>query len=279
MADALRAEMLKLYKRPAMRVLVGLALVDTVFFVYFLGYGYYLQVRSGVVTSTASLPMILGGLLTNQVVRAVLSQSGDFVTIGLILGALVAGSEYGWGTLKTELAQGPSRLGVYLGQLLALATLLIILIPALFFLALAASVIVGALQHTPLTWPQGWQIPAGMAAAFLFLAMPSALGFMLTTMLRSSALGIGAGMAWLFVIEQALQIFGYGAPVLTTIVNWLPRANADSLAASFGQWSASIEVPPKIAHGSVAHFVAVLIAYIIAFVAIGALAFRRHDVV
>ena len=37
----------------------------------------------------------------------------------LVLGVLAVGGEYGWGTWKTVLTQGPSRLTVYGGKLFA----------------------------------------------------------------------------------------------------------------------------------------------------------------
>src|SRR5438046_2240179 len=41
--------------------------------------------------------------------------------LALVLGALVTGSEYGWGTVKVQLTQRPSRAAMMTGQALALA--------------------------------------------------------------------------------------------------------------------------------------------------------------
>lgn len=278
---AFRAEALKLRRRPAIWILLGVAVLMLVVYLYAGFYAKYLQEVAGVMLPDVEPQFVLQGLLPDQAVQALLwppAQTWDIYAIGLVMGALVAGSEYGWGTLKTGAAQGPSRLALYLGQLLALAALLAILVPVLVALALGASLIVAALQQQSVGWPSGAQLLAGMGAAFLLFAMPATLGMMLATLLRNAPLGIGAGMAWLFLVEEGLQFFDSSSPSLTAIVDWLPRANADSLAAAFGPWAASLAPPQQPAHGDAVHFVAALIVYTIAFSAVGAIRFRRRDV-
>jgi len=276
-----RAETLKLRRRPAIWIVLGVAVLLLVVYLYAGFYVKYLQEVAGVMLPDVEPQFVLQGLLPDQVVQALLwppAQTWDIYAIGLVLGALVAGSEYGWGTLKMEAAQGPSRLALYLGQLLALAALLVILVPLLFALALGASLIVAALQQQSVGWLSAGQLLAGMGAAFLLFAMPATLGMMFATLLCSAPLGIGAGMAWLFLIEEGLQIFDSSSPVLIAVVDWLPRANADSLAALFGAWAASQAPPPHPAQGDAVHVVAALVVYIIAFSAVGTVVFRHRDV-
>ncbi len=233
MGAAVRSEVLKLRKRPAPWVICALAIIDVPFFVYFLGYGYYVQVQAGVVTSTVAPDVLLRSLLTDQVVRALLNGSGNFLTCGVILGALVAGSEYGWGTLKTALTAGRPQLAVYGAQLLVLAVLLAALVPALFLTTAGTSLLIAALQHRPIQWPPLEQILGALGDAYLILAMATVLGVMLATLSRSATVGIGLGLALFYVVSPSLGLF-FSSSAIQGVIDWLPDDNAASLTTLFG---------------------------------------------
>lgn len=279
--DTVRAELLKLRKRPASWVLGVIAGYVLVVELYLGTSAQFVQERALQVDNQVPPLFILQGLQPDQVVQALLSQSLQrwvFYAVGLVLGALVAGSEYSWGTLKTEMAQGPSRLRLYTGQVLAVLILLAILTPILFALGIVASVIATERLHGSLLWPSPLMLLRGIGVAFLLLAMPAAMGLMLATLLRGAALAIAVGLAWFLVIEEAFQLYGFASPPIMALIAWLPRANADSLALALGQWSAVLQGEPAPVHAGAVHLVGVLAAYIVGFVLVGAIAFQRRDV-
>jgi ABC-type transport system involved in multi-copper enzyme maturation permease subunit len=65
---------------------------------------------------------------------------------------------------------------------------------------------------------------------------------------------------------------------MTAVMDWLPRWNADSLAQGLGPWAAELQPESLPGHDTISHFVAVLVIYILAFIAVGAVAFCRRDV-
>src|SRR4029453_2373517 len=123
MGGSYRAEMLKLVKWPA---IWGLAAVFPVLAQVF---GYltpYVGYRSGGGTGFAAgetPAQLLADVLPGRLVPNTLGGFPMFAgAIALIIGALVAASEYGWGTLKTILTQRPRRLSVLAAKLLSIAT-------------------------------------------------------------------------------------------------------------------------------------------------------------
>jgi ABC-type transport system involved in multi-copper enzyme maturation permease subunit len=249
--------------------------------VYWGGYAQYVQESASLIDNQVPPLFILQGLQPAQVVQALLAeplQRWAFYAIGLVLGALVAGSEYSWATLKTGVAQGPSRVRIFSGQVIAVLILLALLTPLLFMLGLVASVVTTERLHGSLTWPSGWMLLKGMGVAFLLFAMPAAMGLMLATLLRSTAFAIATGLAWLLVVEEAFQLYGFSSAFVTRLTDWLPRSSGDSLSLSLGQWAADLQSQAPPAHDTPLHFIAVLLLYIIAFVAIGAISFSRRDV-
>lgn len=275
---AFRAEVLKLRRRPAIWIVVGVVALQVVY-LYAGFYAMYRQEVAGVMLPSVEPQFILQGLMPDQVVQALLENQTSYIyAIGLVLGALTAGSEYGWGTLKTGAAQGPTRLALYLGQLYALVSLLVLLVFLLLALALGASLIVARLQEQPVRWPSGTGLLAGLGAAFLLLAMPATMSMMLATLLRSVPLALGAGLSWFFLIEQGFQSFDSSSPALMTVIGWLPRSNADSLVASFGMWAGSLYPPFSPVQGHAVRFVAALLIDSVVFSAVGAIVFHRRDV-
>ena len=82
----------------------------------------------------------------------------------VIMGAMAAGSEYGWGTLKTVLSQRPGKLAMLSGKLLALALLLLVFVVRGLAAGAAGSLVVetasgGAsrLARIPIAGEQGLQ--------------------------------------------------------------------------------------------------------------------------
>jgi ABC-type transport system involved in multi-copper enzyme maturation permease subunit len=303
-----RAELLKLRKRPAVWVLGSLLVV----FVVFLGYlPRYLQYIVGTGDPGFSPLLLLPALLPGEIVRA----APNFVAYGdrpvaIVLGALVAGGEYGWGTFRTALAQRPPRLAVYAGKALALGVVLAAFVLAFYAAAaLASSAVaivegprVGGLSEAEIAQriadpnfpafevrgnirhglrpPRPVELAKALGASWLILATWASLGLMLATLFRSAAIGMGVGLAWTEVVSGLIQDFGSRlSGALNALAKALPQANAQSLLVSFGEPGGGGAHTPLLSFAQVGAGRALLVlgAYVAAFVAIGALVFRTRD--
>jgi len=101
------------------------------------------------------LGRLLADLLPDAVPRVAVQGMPMFAgALVLVLGALVAGNGYSWGTVKTVALQGPGRLTSYAGTLVALALVVVGLVVALFASDVAASLVVAAAEGRPVVAPE-----------------------------------------------------------------------------------------------------------------------------
>src|SRR5438552_5044848 len=147
--DSFRAELLLLRKRAATWILLAVGIFLSLLFTYVLPYARYLSGTAGQRTAAA-----LRALVPSGVVSSVLGGFPFyFGTLALILGAVVFGSEYGWGTLKTTLMQRPSRLRLFLIRVSAIATVLIVFTVMFFAFGALASYVVALREGAHISWP------------------------------------------------------------------------------------------------------------------------------
>src|SRR5260370_13121910 len=85
----------------------------------------------------------------------------------LILGVLMQGSEYGWGTVKVLYTQRAGRVAMLVGKLAALATLIVVIGLALFVADAASALAAGLLDGQSIQFPAASEIVKGMAALSL----------------------------------------------------------------------------------------------------------------
>ena len=128
--------------------------------------------------SLGGLPIFLGAIL-------------------LILGVLTVGGEYGWGTWKTVLTQGPTRLQVYVGKLLALAVAALGVVLAVFAVGAVAAALIASAEAQPVRWPSAGDLVVGVGAGWLVATMWAMLGGVLAVALRAVALPVGLGLVWM----------------------------------------------------------------------------------
>lgn len=268
MANSFTAELLKLRKRRAIWGLGAvLGLVVAVF-----GYGlvYFVIVnRPPNVEITGDVEGLRRSLLPERLVPYALSylSSGLGESVALILGALSAGSEYGWGTLKTILARRPSRLGVFAGKSFALGVVLLALVLLSFVAAAVGSMVVAGLEDAAIRWPGTLEVVRGMGAAWLVLATFGALGVVLAVFFKGTALAVGLGLVYVLLVENVVGQFANLSDLLASFHDALPGVNAGRLAGSFGG-----------AAGDVAGPVVVLVVYAGAFLLLAAFLTRQRDV-
>jgi ABC-2 type transport system permease protein len=268
------AELLKLRRRPAVWVL---ALVQAALV---LGLGYGFTVLAVVVLSngdgggggsTAALQRLQPQLYPVHFLQTTLtglSGVGYGSAVAVILGALVTGGEYGWGTLKTLLSQGPSRLSVYAGSLAAVAVVLALF--SLLGLAVGASssAVLGAAYGHLTPWPSLGQVVTAFLAAWLIMCVWGALGVLLSVALRQTALAIGLGIVYVVAVEGLiLNVFALVGS-LGNVRRGFPGANATALVDAFGG-------TPLVGAGQAT---LVLLGYLAVFVAAAGAVLRRRDV-
>jgi ABC-2 type transport system permease protein len=282
---AFRGELFKTVRRPAVWVCIGVLLAVAVTIGYAIPWLIYTHPPSG---SSQGLPP--GTTLADfkvtlyppNFVRQTLQQwsvlGGVFA---LILGVLLQGSEYGWGTIKTLDTQRGGRLEMLGGKVAALAVVVVILVLALFIVDAAASTAVALIDGQSLSYPDATVTARAVGAMYLIFGFWSLFGLVLATLFRQSAMAIGLGLAYALVIEAL--IFGLTASLVPNVVNpirqWFPLTNATWLANSFGQPRIGrLQTTTPAPYADATHAVVVLCLYLVAFGVITAGLLRRRDV-
>ncbi len=292
MLASLGAELLKLRKRPSTWVLGCIWLIVTILLSYALAYALLSNTPPPTVpegTPKAQREQFkeqqeafrkeqLESLLPENLVSYL---TPGFPNLGaplaLILGALAVGSEYGWATFKTVLTQRPGRYAVFFGKLLALGIALASLVVLTFAAGAASGYIITALEGAPVGWPAAGEFARALGAGTLILATWAALGVLLATLLRSTALSIGLGLIYSLVLETIILNLPIQNKAFQDAREFFPGQNSNFLANSFsGQTQGGFATPQQPVDARQAALV--LLAYTAVFVALAAFVFRRRDV-
>ena len=278
MSDIVRAELFKLVRRPAVWVLLAAAVVLNQVFGYLVP---YLSYRSGDAGEDGASPeQLLASALPDQLVGRTIGAFPVFAgALALVLGALVFGGEYGWGTVKTLLTQRPGRAAVVVGQLAALAVATLGAVLVMFAAGAASAAAIATAEDRPLEWPGLGDLVSGLGAGWLILSMWAVLGAVLGVTLRGVALPIGLGVVWVLGVENLVSaVAGSVLTALQPLRDVLPGVNAGSLVSSVMS-DRMIDPPPGVT-SSVAGSRALitLIGYLAVCAAIAVWTSRRRDV-
>ncbi len=276
MTASFSAEMLKLRKRPATWALGGILAAIVAFFGYVFPY-VTLRALAGNTSpdSVASVEAIKQAILAENIIPTVL---GAFAVFGgpvaLILGAMAAGSEYGWNTVKVILTQRPGRMGVLSGKVLGLGAVLAIITLVSFIAALGSSIVLAQVTTAAVGLPAPVELVEGMGAAWLILAAWTALGFGLAFLFGATSPAIALGLIYALVLERMIGGFAGTMQLLATVRKGLLGPNADALSASFAP-EAFQQANPVVGP---AHASLVLAMFILASAGVAALTLARRDV-
>jgi ABC-2 type transport system permease protein len=275
MTGTIRAELLLVRKRTSTWILLAIWGLLALVFAYVVPYSTYLN---------GSSPDGLADVLPPSLVGTLLAGFPFFGgVIALILGVLVFGSEYGWGTLKTLLTQRPGRVHVFGAKLAALAITLVGFVLVVFVLGGLASWAIALREGADIAWPSVSLVARGIGAGWLILAAWAALGALLAIAFRGTALAIGLGILYALVIEGLLSALASQVGALDALVELFVRANGYSLVADLGVSPEEIgdAGPGSFSgpFGSTGQALAVLGVYLAAFLALGGWLLRRRDVV
>ena len=198
----------------------------------------------------------------------------------MVLGALVAGSGYGWGTWKTVYTQGPSRTSVTLGSLVALSLAVVALIAATVVMCFGLSLGIAALESQAVVWPTAVDFLQGAGTGLAVLEMWALAGFFLGTVARGPALSVGLGLVWALVIENLLRGVGTLLSPVEAFTHVLPGTAAGSLVGSIvGVQPGGDGTPGVVDTLSAGQATWVLAAYVVLLPAVALLLVRRRDVV
>jgi ABC-type transport system involved in multi-copper enzyme maturation permease subunit len=147
----------------------------------------------------------------------------------MIYGAAIAGSEWSWGTLKSAVARGESRVRYMLLQFSSIAFMVAVGLVIAFGIAVAAAMVGAHLANVSIsglgdTATLG-HLPERLLKGWLAVAEEAALGFTIATLARSQLAGIGAGIAFYFG-ESFAGIF------LPDVVKYMPFSVANAAVST-----------------------------------------------
>ncbi|MFD7159177.1 ABC transporter permease [Kribbella sp. NPDC059898] len=280
MSGSYRAELLKLRKRSAVWVLFGAGLVLSLIFGYLLPYLAYATGDNTPSTTGVPRAEVLRGMLPARVIDNTIGGYPIFAgALALVLGAIVIGGEYTWGTLKTVLTQRPRRLTILAAQFLALGTMIALWVLGIFAACALCSVGIAAAENGAMNFPGVVGLVKGLAGGWLVLMMWCLAGAVLAVAFRNVALPIGLGVVWILGIETLLAgVVSSLLPGLKWLANLLPGTNAGSLVFSVTGMAAA-DAPPGVrdAVGG-GRALLTLIAYCTVFAGLAAWTMRRRDV-
>lgn len=229
MIATIKSEFRKSIRRPAL--LIGSGLVGAVVVLVY-GVLWYEATHP----ASAEHPISVATLYPQDFVNNVLGAGYPLgAALMIVLGALIAGSEYGWGTMKTMFTQGPGRMTVWAGRsavFLAWAALMTVI---LFVVGAACSVVVAYFEGQAISWPALVDIAKGMGAIWLIFAANGAIGLALGVLFRQSAAALGVGIVYLLGVEVIVVRFvdGLNSGAYDWIGNLFVGQNSIALLRSF----------------------------------------------
>jgi ABC-2 type transport system permease protein len=291
---SLRAELLVMCRRPAVWALVLATPASLLIGGYLTDFVYYRTAGTGIGLDV-NAPQVLAAMLPGQYLTTALDTFGtDTYSYGpavfFLLGALVAGTDWERGTIRTALLQGPGRLQTRIGQDLAVLAAAAASVALTFAVAAAVSSAAAAgLGVSAAPQAAGFPVPAHVAASVagaLILALAcTAIGLALGTVLRGATRAAGAVLLWVVVVQPYLdQISTQLHGVLLRLYEALPDASMNTVVNLYNStiaavpgtqiWppgSDGIQVAPVLAF-------AVLAGYVLVFLAVPAVVTRRRSI-
>jgi ABC-2 type transport system permease protein len=229
------AELLRLRKWPAVWVTVGTWLVMNAMFAYVFNYVTYTSGENNFSNEGQSRADLLASLLPAALPDNLAQGMPMFGgAIMMVLGAIIAGNGYGWGTWKTVLTQGPSRTSTLAGSLSATTAFVVgvVLATLVTDCAMALAVALSESQSTAL--PALGDTAQAVGAGFLVMEMWALACYFLGTVARGPALSVGLGLVWTLVIENLLRGVGASLSWVEAFTHVLPGTAGGSLIGQLG---------------------------------------------
>jgi ABC-type transport system involved in multi-copper enzyme maturation permease subunit len=269
----LRAELATHLRRPAIWLVLAVAVILTITFGYLVPY----TSINGTTTGGPGAGRTLADLLPGAFPGVAIAGTPIFAGAeALIVGVLIAGSDYGWETWKTLLVQRPSRISAYAAKLGAVVLATFALMVALYAAAAGAAAGVAALEGEPANWPSLGDAATAFGGGWLICTMWACFGMVMAIGFRSVALPIGLGLVWMLAVQNLLSAIA--APLLDWVAKaqkGLPGPNAGSLVASLGGNATTPGVEELVGSGQAALVIA---GYAVVFALAAGLMLQRRDI-
>jgi ABC-2 type transport system permease protein len=200
------------------------------------------------------------------ILQFVLGLGGLFA---VILGAAVAGSEWGWGTLKMAVARGESRSRYFLLTFASVSAFLVVGLLFSFGVGVLAAFIGANIAGVPTDGINDAeairQLPENVARGWFAMSEQCAIGFAVATLARSQLAGIGIGIA-LYFGETFAGIF------LPDIVRYMPFNVASAALGNTGGFGGG---PDPVSQGTAMILVA---AWLFGSLLVGAVFTERAEI-
>jgi ABC-2 type transport system permease protein len=278
--NSLRAELLRLRKWPAVWVTVGAWLAMNAMFAYIFNYVTYTSGENNFSNEGQSradlLASILPAALPDSLPQGMPMFGG---AIMMVLGAIIAGNGYGWGTWKTVFTQGPSRTSTLLGSLSATTVIVAGIVLATLVSDYVMSLLVALAESQSAAMPALGDTLQATGAAFLVLEMWALAGYFLGTVARGPALSVGLGLVWAMVIENLLRGVGASLSWVDAFTHVLPGTATGSLIGQMVGVGGPDTTPGLLDTLSTDRALLTTIAYVLVLPAITWWLVRRRDVV
>ena len=273
MIATIKAEWRKNRFRPAFLVSSGLIAGITVL-IYGVSWYQALHPGTGERRGVVSILALYPDQFVNNVMGAAFPIGA---AMAIVLGALFAGSEYGWGTVKTMFTQGPGRLTVWAGRVVVFGIWMLILTFVLFGVGAASSVVVALFQGHAITGPAAIDLAKGIGAIWLILFVNGSIGLALGVLIRQPAAALGIGLTYVLAVEiiavRIINLINNGQ--FKNVTEQFVNQNATALTQSFTSAAFGPAPAPAI---SADHAVLVLAAYGVGLVIVAAGLLRLRDV-
>ncbi|WP_235736310.1 ABC transporter permease subunit [Nocardioides alcanivorans] len=274
-----RAELLRLRKWPAVWVTLGAWLALSLMFGYLFNYLAYTSGDTSFSNEGSTRESLLAEMMPASVPDVFVQGMPMFGgALMMVLGAIVAGNGYGWGTWKTVFTQGPSRTTVVGGSIAALTLFVMGILVVSFGFDLGCSLVIAATESQPVVWPSLGSVAASFGAGFLVLQMWTMAGYLLGTLARGPALSVGLGLVWALVVENLLRGVGNLLSPVEAITSVLPGTAAGSLVGSLIGVGGSDGTPGVLDAISGTRAGWTLLAYVILLPVVATWLVRRRDV-
>jgi ABC-2 type transport system permease protein len=231
--NSTRAELLRLRRWSAIWVIVGAWLALSLSFGYVFNYVAYKTGDDNFAGDGASNAQLLSELMPSAIPDVIVSGLPMFGgALAMVVGALVAGNGFGWGTWKTVFTQGPSRFAAVGGSLIAVTIFIFAMMTATLALCAGVSVAIAASEGQSITMPALSDLAQSFGSGFLVLEMWALLGFLIGVLAKGPALAVGLGLVWSLVVENLLRGVGSLLPGIETVTDALPGTAGGSLAGA-----------------------------------------------
>lgn len=274
-----RAELARLRAWPAVWITLGAWLALSLMFGYLFTYLSYTSGEASFTDEGTTRAQQLAELMPDAVPHVFLQGMPMFGgALMMVLGALVTGNGYGWGTWKTLFSQGVRRTPAVLGSVAALTVFVLATLVVTLGFDLGVSLLITASEGQDVVLPSGGSVVQAFGAGFLVLEMWAVLGFALGTLARGPALSVGLGLVWALVVENLLRGVGRLLDWVDALTAVLPGTSAGSLIGSIvgtGDGDGTPGVLDTVGGGRATVTVAVYVALA---VALSLALVRRRDV-